>query len=942
MNLRLIFSLALFFCCTKTFAQLAGDYQFSSSIGAFTPLIGSTDLDTLEDYGEVSDVIEIGFPFQFEGTVFYKLKVCTNGWISFDTNVTIAYWQRDLSHGLQRPMLAPLLWSLSGIGSGCKASYKTDGAAGNRVFTMEWLYWQWSSVNIDSVISFQVKIFESTNIIEFHYRQEVNAATATVCAIGISGRELGPGHFLSLDSATSSPSVSNQVEYSIWSAPQSNQVYRFTPPGCSAPADQFYTNATYSTIDVNWRKWITSSNNFNLQFDSVGFQLGTGSFITNISSNIYQIAGLKSETRYDFYVRDSCGMGIVSTWRGPYSINTAYPVPFTETFESINFNLRGNLPNGWICRPTENHKWLSYYHSSSVNGTGPMYDHTTNSSSGIYMVASSKEGKPGDTAMLYSPFYNLDSMDHPVLQYWSHRWGQGFGPGYVDIYVNGSWILGIDSIIGSTQNFTNDPYLLRSINLTSYLGNFIRIRWRSIRNTNQGDWAIDDVSIHDNAIYLKEPKTDSVIDINGEYSKTVRFNWTSSFIPENPKYHFILDTSSVFAGTPLINNLSVNNGGDTIYNLSYHSAGLLLASLNLAYEDTVNLYWTVYSEKNNDTIFALDTFRIRLIYGKVMEQFNLTSPSPFSQIDVKGNKDRTTSFQWTKSADGLKYIWDIYSASKPTHRFTLLSDTNMVTISNNVLDSLLDDLNVSINNKHLFNWDVAALLDDDTLSSFNGHWPVNLNRLAITKAFHLIGPSTDTMFLFLNNPPLTSQKFTWEEAQINGNDDIVYSLVIAKESNDFSYQLLKIISDNTGRAEVSTVMEQSMIYMFNTAGNVDGDTLRCKWTVITDVGDTANEPFIFTIIKDQYFGVSELKEDAQITLYPIPASQNLCIDARNSTLKPDRIDLLDASGRLIISTQVLEKDITTLNISKYESGLYIVKAYKDLELLHSEFVAIIH
>ena len=45
--------------------------------------------------------------------------------------------------------------------------------------------------------------------------------------------------------------------------------------------------------------------------------------MVNTQNDTLNIPSLSSNTSYDFYVRDSCGLGDVSSWTGPYTFTTA-------------------------------------------------------------------------------------------------------------------------------------------------------------------------------------------------------------------------------------------------------------------------------------------------------------------------------------------------------------------------------------------------------------------------------------------------------------------------------------------------------------------------------------------------------------------------------------------------------------------------------------------
>jgi hypothetical protein len=107
-------------------------------------------------------------------------------------------------------------------------SYKTTGTAPNRVFTAEYSGILSYNSGSDSRLTFEVKLYESINVIEFYYGTVVNHIHNALesASIGIEDLNGGPGHFIEATTGSRTTGVTNLKSSANW--PTVN--YRFTPP----------------------------------------------------------------------------------------------------------------------------------------------------------------------------------------------------------------------------------------------------------------------------------------------------------------------------------------------------------------------------------------------------------------------------------------------------------------------------------------------------------------------------------------------------------------------------------------------------------------------------------------------------------------------------------------------------------------------------------------
>lgn len=123
-------------------------------------------------------------------------------------------------------------------------------------------------------------------------------------------------------------------------------------------------------------------------------------------------------------------------------------------------------------------------------GTGPTVDFNPGTTAGnyAYLEASSCSGRTG---VLISDCMNLD-RDY-TFEFGYHMEGTNMGELHVDIQLAGVWVEDIIPVLG---NVVNNNWRVGSVNLASYTGQTIRLRFRGITgNGFRSDMAIDDIRL---------------------------------------------------------------------------------------------------------------------------------------------------------------------------------------------------------------------------------------------------------------------------------------------------------------------------------------------------------------------------------------------------------------------------------------------------------------
>lgn len=159
-------------------AQNAPDYQFAASSGTYTALSGATTVTVSNADDGYYNGIPMGFNFIFGGVADYTdIHVSTNGWLTLGTsssNNAISAGNTGSTNNftvppLAVPIIAPL-WDNNSLTSTTNISYATSGTSPNRVTTVQYSNVKCTFNATSANIQFQVKFYETTNVIRFVYQ----------------------------------------------------------------------------------------------------------------------------------------------------------------------------------------------------------------------------------------------------------------------------------------------------------------------------------------------------------------------------------------------------------------------------------------------------------------------------------------------------------------------------------------------------------------------------------------------------------------------------------------------------------------------------------------------------------------------------------------------------------------------------------------------------
>ncbi|WP_417589801.1 fibronectin type III domain-containing protein [Owenweeksia hongkongensis] len=315
-----------------------------------------------------------------------------------------------------------------------------------------------------------------------------------------------------------------------------NNSYKITvnhvaAPTCLPPSAVSVGSISANSANISWTTG--GASNWQIEYGPVGFTPGSGTMLP-MSTNPYTLSGLNPSTRYEFRLRDSCGLADVSFWTSIQSFRTSCAVtaaPWSEDFESVDWNTgTGFFGRGTIdtcfSRDYQGHFLMKVGPPQFLPfNSGPSGDHTTGS--GQYLFSERIQfGTFPDTAYIVSPPIDLSPLTTPELSFWYHMFGPDVN--LLEVFVSnngGASYTSVFSKQGQQQMSSADAWKEAVVNLSSYANDTIQLKFISyqISAGTAGDLAIDDVDIHEQPSC---PKPQNLV-LLGTTSNSVSLQWQS-------------------------------------------------------------------------------------------------------------------------------------------------------------------------------------------------------------------------------------------------------------------------------------------------------------------------------------------------------------------------------------------------------------------------------
>ncbi|MGB4849336.1 MAG: GEVED domain-containing protein, partial [Saprospiraceae bacterium] len=213
----------------------ANNYQFTSGTGAtLDPMSGATMvLAAGDDDTPTATPVAIGFSFNYDGVNYSQYSVSPDGWLLLGGATAVSQFTNAVTSNINVPKIYPL-WDDQSTGLNGSVKVLVTGSPGNRIFKVQWqtvLPRTGTHATTPFNSTYQVWLYETTNIIEFRYgSMGVPGLTNSGAAGGLTGAVSTNFNSITFSTNTSSSAVANDANQV---APPSGQIYTFKTPSAA-------------------------------------------------------------------------------------------------------------------------------------------------------------------------------------------------------------------------------------------------------------------------------------------------------------------------------------------------------------------------------------------------------------------------------------------------------------------------------------------------------------------------------------------------------------------------------------------------------------------------------------------------------------------------------------------------------------------------------------
>lgn len=432
-------------------AQLS-NYVFTQSQTTYTPLTGGTTAGVLGD-DALGPLTNIGFTFNFDGIAYTQFRASTNGFMSLGSSNTSSF-----SNISTHPAI---LFAAKDGRTNTLPTMVLSGVAPNRILTVEFLNHNlnWSSTATNPQIDVQVKLYETSNVIEIVYGASSWVSSAAM-RVGLT-KATTNFHARANDWACSDLGSSSFASLPINNAantgsalPASGLTYTFTPRTavCLPPRSVSATSQPLYGAKITYRRPTITTTGVTYEYEVRSLNCAgsgtSGLALTNSTSDTtFTVSNLSPSTLYKVYVRTICGAGLNSNWAliGSFTTECApQSVPMFQGFESTATT--STPPACWTSEIVTGFSNWSFNPGAGISATsgGTILTAYAGTKNARFIGFSSTTPR---IARLISPMVDISGLNSPRVEFWYGQESKGTTPlnnslkVYYRVYPTAQWVL---------------------------------------------------------------------------------------------------------------------------------------------------------------------------------------------------------------------------------------------------------------------------------------------------------------------------------------------------------------------------------------------------------------------------------------------------------------------------------------------------------------------
>lgn len=234
--------------------------------------------------------------------------------------------------------------------------------------------------------------------------------------------------------------------------------------------------------------------------------------------------------------------------------------------------------------------------------------------------------------------------------------------------------------------------------------------------------------------------------------------------------------------------------------------------------------------------------------------------------------------------------------------------------------------------------------------SIKGQWKFRIEDKVAGSGGKLTNLDLELCANIILNPPVITRNEVLE-IHPKDNRNIDRSLLLSEDQNnsasELKFTLVKSPTNGTltlngAPLTAGSVFTQENIDNFNlvyihTADNEDDDTFSFTvsdgqggWVTITD--------FIIDVDASFPSATSDITQANNILVYPNPTNESLNVKFLDSNHGFNVYQILDITGREMMSSSIINKDVTNIDVQSLQSGIYLVKLINGNKSIYKKFV----